>query len=80
MIELSSEAIDEGIDAYCTGVPRGACPYRPSIKAYYDWLTGWDEAEAIDFEDLAASITRGLAVALSKGAAGVRGRAFLFSS
>ena len=58
MIDLTSKAVDEGIDAYCTDVPRGDCPYRPWVKEYYDWLSGWDEAEAIDFEELAASMTR----------------------
>jgi ribosome modulation factor len=51
MFDLSSKALDEGIDAYCLGVPRGACPYRPSTKEYYDWLIGWDEAEELDFEE-----------------------------
>ena len=50
-MERESKAVEEGIDAYCLGVPRHACPYPPSTKAYYDWLVGWDEAEAIEFEE-----------------------------
>ena len=33
------------------GVPRQECPYPPSTQEYYDWLIGWDDAEAIDFEE-----------------------------
>ena len=43
-------AIDEGIDAYCMGVGRSACPHKPGSQRHRDWLLGWDEAEAIDFE------------------------------
>jgi ribosome modulation factor len=45
-----SKTIDEGIDAYCAGIPRSACPYKPDTPEHTDWLSGWDEAEAIDFE------------------------------
>ena len=43
-------AVDEGIDAYCARVSRDACPYRPGTPEHRDWLCGWDDAEAIDFE------------------------------
>ena len=47
----SLQVVDEGFDAYCAGFSRYACPYAPWIKEYYDWLTGWDEAQAIAFEE-----------------------------
>jgi ribosome modulation factor len=50
-MERESKAVDEGIDAYCCGVSRNACPYKPGTPERDDWLHGWDEAEAIDFED-----------------------------
>jgi hypothetical protein len=31
--------------------PASRAPYSPWIKEYYDWLTGWDEAQAVDFEE-----------------------------
>ena len=47
----SLQVVDEGFDAYHAGVSRHACPYSPWFKEYYDWLTGWDEAQAIAFEE-----------------------------
>jgi ribosome modulation factor len=46
-----SKAVDEGVDAFCAGLPRNACPYEPGTPERSDWLRGWDEAEEIDFED-----------------------------
>jgi ribosome modulation factor len=43
--------LTKGFDAFLPGVPRHACPYRPSTQEYYDWLLGWDEAEEADFEE-----------------------------
>src|SRR5262245_11182158 len=50
-MEPDSPAFGEGLDAYCRGVPRAACPYAPGAPQHDDWLRGWDEAEAIDFEE-----------------------------
>jgi len=47
----NTKPVDEGIDAYCQGVPRSACPYAPGTPEHRDWLYGWDEAEALDFEE-----------------------------
>ena len=49
---MDSDAVDEGADAYCAGVSRRDCPHQNRI----DWLRGWDEAERIDFEQLAESM------------------------
>ena len=46
-----TKAVDQGIDAYCKGLPRVACPYEPDTLEYRDWLCGWDEAEEIDAEE-----------------------------
>jgi ribosome modulation factor len=42
---------DEGFDAFCAGLPRSACPYAPATAEYQAWTSGWDDAEAVDFED-----------------------------
>ena len=47
----SLQVVDEGFDAYHAGVSRYACPYSPWFKEYYDWLAGWDQAQAIVFEE-----------------------------
>ena len=44
------DSLGEGIDAYCMDVGRSACPHKPGSQRHNDWLRGWDEAEAIDFE------------------------------
>ena len=46
-----TKPVDEGIDAYCKGVPRSACPYAPGTPQHRDWLCGWDEAEEIDRDE-----------------------------
>ena len=45
-----TKQVDEGIDAYCQVVLR-YCPYAPGTPEHRDWLCGWDEAEAVDFEE-----------------------------
>lgn len=45
-----STAVYEGTDAYCDGLSRNSCPYVPGTPEHRDWLCGWDEAEALDFE------------------------------
>ena len=50
-MDRDSPTFDEGLDAYCVGASRSACPYLPETPERQDWLRGWDEAEAIDFED-----------------------------
>ena len=57
-MQRDSNAVDEGIDAYCQSVSRNACPYAPGTREREDWLRGWDEAEELDFQELAASMTR----------------------
>ena len=42
---------EEGIDAYCLGIPRFSCPYRPDTTEYRDWMRGWDDAERLDRQD-----------------------------
>ena len=49
-MEPDSQACEEGFDAFIAGVSRFACPYRPSVKVYYDWLIGWDDAKQADLE------------------------------
>ena len=49
-MQRERETVDEGIDAYCQGVGRSACPYALGTPEHCDWLRGWDEAEEIDFE------------------------------
>ena len=56
-MQRESNAVDEGIDAYCQSVSRNACPYAPGTREREDWLRGWDEAEELDFEKLAESMT-----------------------
>ena len=51
------KTVDEGVDAFCSGVSRNACPYGPDTLERVDWLRGWDEAEAIDFEDRTNAVT-----------------------
>ena len=50
-MEPDSPAFDEGLDAYCMGVSRDGCPYAPGTPKHLEWLRGWDEAEALDFEE-----------------------------
>ena len=49
---IDTKAVDEGVDAYCAGIPRQACPYEPGTAEYRDWTRGWDEAEEADFEEI----------------------------
>ena len=42
---------DEGVDAYCFGLPRTSCPYPPWRYQRYEWLRGWDWAKDADEED-----------------------------
>jgi ribosome modulation factor len=49
--KLDTKAIEEGIDAYCQGVRREACPYPAATREHHDWLMGWEEAAKIDRED-----------------------------
>ena len=53
---MDSDAVDEGADAYCAGLSRRDCPHPPGTQDRIDWLHGWDEAERIDFEQLAESM------------------------
>ena len=46
-----TKPVEQGIDAYCKGVPRSACPYAPGTPEHRDWLCGWDEAAEIDREE-----------------------------
>ena len=55
---MDTRYIDEGVDAFCAGISRNACPYPLGSDEQRDWLRGWDEAEELDFERLAESITR----------------------
>jgi hypothetical protein len=48
---MDSIHVEEGVDAYCAGQPRNACPYPPGAPEHFDWTRGWDEAEQIDFEE-----------------------------
>ena len=50
---MDTRAVDEGVDAYCASIPRRACPYELGTAGYLDWMRGWDEAEAADFEEYA---------------------------
>jgi ribosome modulation factor len=50
-MDTDNPTFDEGLDAYCVGASRNACPYLPETPEHDDWLRGWDEAEALDFED-----------------------------
>jgi hypothetical protein len=50
-MEPDSPAFEEGLDACCLRVPRNACPYKPGTSGHLDWLEGWGEAEAIDFDE-----------------------------
>jgi len=54
---MDSKAVDEGVDAYCAGIPRNACPYQSGTQDHIDWLGGWDKAEELDFEELAENMT-----------------------
>ena len=54
----TTKPVDEGIDAYCRGVPRSDCPYAPGTPEHRDWLCGWDEAEALDFEEYGDRLNR----------------------
>jgi ribosome modulation factor len=54
---MDNNAVDEGVDAYCEGIPRDACPYDAGTQDHFDWLRGWDKAEELDFEELADSMT-----------------------
>jgi ribosome modulation factor len=47
---MDSRAVEEGVDAYCVGLPRHACPYAAGSAEYLDWMRGWDEAREIDLE------------------------------
>lgn len=53
MPRRDSKAVEDGVDAYCLGVSRNACPYAPESGEHCDWLRGWDEAEEMDFEEVA---------------------------
>jgi len=53
---MDTHQVEEGIDAYCVGVGRNACPYERGTPEHADWLRGWDEAEELDFDELAASL------------------------
>ena len=53
---MDTRQVEEGIDAYCVGVGRNACPYERGTPEHADWLRGWDEAEELDFDELAASL------------------------
>jgi len=57
-MEPERNDFDEGIDAYCAYLGRNACPYQPGTSEGDEWLRGWDEAEEIDFEEIAASYSR----------------------
>jgi ribosome modulation factor len=46
-----TNAVQEGVDAYCSGVARDGCPYDPGTIEHRDWLCGWDEAAEIDREE-----------------------------
>ena len=37
----TTKPVDEGIDAFCQGIPRAACPYAPGTPKHRDWLCGW---------------------------------------
>jgi hypothetical protein len=50
---MDTKAVDEGVDAFCAGIPRNACAYEPGAAEHLDWMRGWDEAEAVDFEEYA---------------------------
>ena len=50
---MDTKAVDEGVDAFCAGLCRHACPYDPGTVEHLDWMRGWDEAEAADFEEYA---------------------------
>jgi len=53
---MDSDEVDEGADAYCAAVSRRDCPHPLGTQDRIDWLRGWDEAERIDFEQLAESM------------------------
>ena len=50
---MDSDEVDEGADAYCAAVSRRDCPHPLGTQDRIDWLRGWDEAEEIDFQELA---------------------------
>ena len=43
--------IEEGVDAYCSGQTRTACPYEPGTNEHSQWTRGWYEAEDVDLAD-----------------------------
>jgi len=45
-----SEAVDQGVDAYCDGTQDSACPYSHGTNEYGDWMRGWNDAAQIDLE------------------------------
>jgi ribosome modulation factor len=49
---MDPELVDEGVDAYCAGIPRAHCPYPAGSSEHDDWLHGWDEASRIDQEEV----------------------------
>jgi len=38
-MERDSKAVEEGVDAYCLGVARDACPYDPASQEHLDWAS-----------------------------------------
>ena len=38
----------EGMDAFGRGVPREACPYPDGSEERELWLSGWEEAKALN--------------------------------
>ena len=54
---MNTRTVEEGVDAYCAGIPRNACPYQPETQDRIDWVRGWDEAEELDLEVLGESMT-----------------------
>jgi hypothetical protein len=49
--EHETDPGDEGVDAYCLGMTRSACPYPAWKPQRYAWLLRWDEAKEIDEEE-----------------------------
>ncbi|WP_371818671.1 Rmf/CrpP family protein [Aminobacter sp. MDW-2] len=46
-----NSAKTEGLDAYCRGIARDACPYCTQSDIGKAWLRGWDDAAWIDLEE-----------------------------
>ena len=48
-MKSNNKAVEEGFDAFLSGVPRSACPYQDWSLEFFQWLVGWEQAEEIKF-------------------------------